>query len=199
MASVATPYGLRPVNLIGGTPFNGGVIREFPMTTNSATPIYNGDLVVITNGQPAAGTATPTTSSAGVVGVCVGVSYIDPVLRQQQFAQFLPANAVTGGYTNIRIRVCDDPNQLYQIQASGSVTRATGLGKNVAIDNFGGSTINGNSTVRAAVGTLATTNTLGFRIVDFVEGPLSQPGDAFTDLIVKFNVGVHAYTQATGS
>ena len=61
MASTATPYGLQPVNLIGGQPFNGGVIREFKVAANNSAAIYNGDLVVLSSsGQPSAATSTPT-------------------------------------------------------------------------------------------------------------------------------------------
>lgn len=192
MSTVAAPYGLRPIQLLGSQSFNGGVIREVPMTVNSAVAVGLGDVIQIGNasaGQPQAIAATPTTASAGIMGVCVGVSFIDPVLKQQQFANTLPANAVTAGYTNIIIRVCDDPDQLYQLQSAGSVA-STVRGKFCALENFGVGTY-GNSTVRGS--TPANTTTLAMRIVDFA----STPGDAFTDLIVKFNQGVLMWQNAT--
>lgn len=192
MATVASPYGLRPINLIGGRPNPGGAMREVPMTVNSATAIYTGDIILIgasSAGQPTAAAATPTTTTGGVIGVCVGVSYVDPVLKYVVHAQFLPANAVTSGYTNIVIKVNDDPQQLYQIQAAGSVA-ATTRGYQVAVENFGGSATTGLSTVRA--GTPARTATLALRVVDFVDA-----GSAYTDLIVKFNTGVHMYDATT--
>ncbi len=45
---------------------------------------------------------------------------------------------------------------------------------------------------------MATTNTLPLRIVDFVDGPDSAVGDAFTDLIVTYLPGSHAYDTALG-
>lgn len=192
MATVASPYGLRPINLIGGRPNPGGAMREVPMTVNTATAIYTGDVILIgasSAGQPTAAGATPTTSTGGVLGVCVGVSYVDPTLKYVVHAQYLPANAVTNGYTNIIVKVNDDPQQLYQIQAAGSVA-ATTRGYQVAIENFGGSATTGLSTVRA--GTPARTNSLALRVVDFVDA-----GSAFTDLIVKFNTGVHMYDTST--
>lgn len=192
MANTASPYGLKPVALIGGQAFNGGTIREIPMTVNSATAIGAGDIVQIGSasaGQPQALGATPTTSSAGVVGVCVGVSFIDPVLKQQQFANSLPANAVTNGYTNIQIRVNDDPDQLYQLQSVGAVADII-VGKFCAVENFGVGPY-GNSTVRGS--TPANTTTLALRIVGFA----SPAADSNRDLIVKFNHGVHMYYNAT--
>ncbi len=203
MAAVSSPYGLRPLQNI--TPaYQTGGWREFPMTTNSANGLYYGDLVNITAGQPSRITATPTTTlgTATPVGVFIGCSYIDPALKQQQFANFLPPNAVTNGYTNIIIRVIDDPDALFVVQADGVVTRAAGLGRNAPLANLsGGSSFTaatGNSRVQLSAAGLATTNTLAVRIVDFVESTTSTAGDAFTDVIVKFNQGVHAYQQATG-
>lgn len=200
MSTVQAPYGLRPINLIGGQSFTGGTIRKYAMTTNSATGIFFGDVVQIADGQPSALTATPTTSSVGVVGVCVGVQYTDPTLKYSQWAQFLPANAVSSGYTNIYVSVIDDPDQLYQVQADGSVTAAD-IGNNAALGNFGnGSVTTGNSKVNVSA-TTANTSTLAVRIVDLVDGAptFSTPGDAFTDCIVKFNFGVHSYYQSAGS
>lgn len=201
MATTSAPYGLLPINLIGGQSFTGGSIRDYVQTTNSATAIFKGDIVALgvsTAGQPTALTATPTTSSAGVVGVAVGASYVDPVLKYQVFANYLPANAISAGYTNVAVRVVEDPDQLYQVQASGSVTLAN-IGKNAALTNFGGSTTSGNSTIQLNQSTIANTSTLAVRIVDLVNGPFSTPGDAYTDTIVKFNFGVHSYYQSAGT
>jgi len=201
MATTASPYGLRPINLIGGQSFTGGTIRKYSMTTNSATGIFFGDLVRLLDGQPSAVATTPLPSEEGLVGVCVGVSYTDPTLKYTQFSQFLPANAVSSGYTNILISVIDDPDQLYQVQADGAVTAAK-IGNNAELGNFGnGSATTGNSKVTLESGTIANTSTFAVRIVDLVDGAptFSTPGDAFTDCIVKFNFGIHSYYQATGS
>jgi hypothetical protein len=201
MATTAAPYGLRPINLIGGQSFTGGTIRKYVMTVNSATGIFFGDLVKLSDGEPSPVTATPTTSTRGIVGVCVGVSYTDPTLKYTQFSQYLPANAVSSGYTNILISVIDDPDQLYQVQADNSVTRAK-IGNNAELGNFSaGSTTSGNSKITLEAGTIANTATFAVRIVDLVDGAptFSTPGDAFTDCIVKLNFGVHSYQQSTGS
>ena len=201
MATTASPYGLLPLNLIGGQSFTGGSIRDYAMTVNSATAIFKGDIVAIgvaSAGQPTALAATPTTSTRGLVGVAVGVSYVDPVLKYQVYANFLPANAVSAGYTNVMIRVVEDPDQLYQVQGDGAVA-ATEIGMNAPLTNFGGSTTTGNSTIALDASATANTATLAVRIVDLVNGPFSTPGDAYTDCIVKFNFGVHSYYQADGA
>ena len=78
MSSVATPYGLKPVQMIGGAPYNGGVIREYKVSANNAAAIFNGDLVVLSSaGQPSAVSSSPVAvkipatsadATAGIVG-----------------------------------------------------------------------------------------------------------------------------------
>ena len=206
MAATSTPYGLKPINLIGGQSFNGGVIRQFVLSTNNSGAFYTGDVIQLSSaGNPQALGSTPTAgTTAGIVGVCLGVSYVDPNLKYQVFAQYLPANAITGGYTNVTIHVCDDPDQLYQVQGSaafGTLTNGANgaVGKNAALGNFGGNATTGLSTINVVVGanggSLASTNTLAVRIVDVVD---ASANDAYPDLIVKFNQGVHSYLFATG-
>jgi len=216
MATVSSPYGLKPVSMIGGQSFTGGTIREYLMTTNNSAAIYNGDLVQLgaaAAGQPTVVTSTPTTSSVGIVGVCVGVRYqlAGQQLGYPLFAQYLPANAVTAGYTNIVIRVVEDPDQLYQVQSLGSIGYGS-IGKTIALANFSagtgsstGNTTSGNSVV-ALSATVANTSALACKIVDLVNSSStfggnfpSNPGDAYTDCIVKLNFGVHSYYQSAGT
>ena len=73
------------------------------------------------------------------------------------------------------------------------------IGKNAALGNFGGSATTGLSTMNLVVGanggSLAATTTLAMRIVDVVRGTET---DAFPEFLVKFNVGVHSYTNPLG-
>jgi hypothetical protein len=55
-----------------------------------------------------------------------------------------------------------------------------------------GSTRTGNST--SALDATVATTTMPFRIVGFV----STPGDAYTDILVKFNPGWHSLNQVVG-
>lgn len=216
MSTVSAPYGLKPISLIGGQSFTGGTIREYLMTTNNTAPIFTGDLVQLgaaVAGQPTVVAATPTTSTAGIAGVCVGVRYqlAGQQLGYPLYAQYLPANAVTAGYTNIFIRVVEDPDQLYQVQSLGSVGYGS-IGKTVALANFTagtgsttGNTTTGNSVV-ALSATIANTSALAVKIVDLVNSSStfggnfpSNPGDAYTDCIVKLNFGVHQYYQSAGT
>ena len=214
MAATSTPYGLKPVNLIGGQAFNGGVIREFVLSTENTYAFYTGAVIQLSsagNPQPIQATpvapeyaATSTPGTAGIVGVCVGVSYVDPALKYQVFGQTLPAGAIAAGYTNITIHVCDDPDQLWQIQgdaAFGTLTNgpAGAVGKNAALSTFTGNATTGLSQTKLVVGanggSLAATTTLAMRVVDVVA---LTALDTYPDLIVKFNFGVHSYYNPLG-
>jgi len=207
MASIASPYGLRAVKKLGDTVSNHAT-REFKVSTNNAAAIFTGDLIVLSAaGNPSAVAATPVAgTTAGIVGACVGVRYSLPQSMggAVMFGQYLPANAITAGYTDVWVMVTDDPHALYQCQGSaafGSLTNGANgaIGKNAALGNFGGSTATGNATTHVVVGanggSLAATATLAVRIVGVVPGTET---DTFPELLVKLNVGVHSYHFATG-
>ena len=200
MATTASPYGLKAVNHIGGTPYAGST-RLLPIASGYATNIYNGSVVAIV----AAGTVEIVTDlgnnadafPAGVIGVFVGCTYTDPNLGTVVFRQNWPTGTVAD---DAQAYIIDDPDVVFMAQADGAVTQAD-LGQNT---NFAavqstttGDTTNGNSN-SAVSSTTATTATIAFRIVDFVDSPTSTVGDAFTDLLLKFNAGIHSYDNATG-
>ncbi|HQT82082.1 MAG TPA: hypothetical protein PLQ34_07880 [Ferrovaceae bacterium] len=204
MAKIASPYGLRPISLIGSQDYNGGGIREIPLTVNNANAIFNGDMIVLTDGVPTpytAATTGPTTTASGLIGVCVGVRYQlanGNSLGYPLYAQYLPANAVTAGYVNIFIRVSEDPDQLFLIQSDGttfpgytnplSFTNGVPnlpIGANVEMvvsstaDSGRGSTFSGNANWALAASTASFTNsTYALRIVDFLNSNQQVPGSS---------------------
>jgi hypothetical protein len=205
MSQTASPVGLRPVKMIGSQPNTGGT-REFKLSTNNAVGIFNGDIIQLTAaGNPQALTATPTTSTAGIVGACVGVRYVNPSTKQSMWGQYLPAGAITAGYTDVYVMVADDPDLIFKVQGSaafGTLTNGAhgAVGKNATLGNFSaGNVTTGNSAVNVVVGTngasLAATATLAVRVLGVVPGTETDP---FPELYVKFNEGVHSYTASLG-
>src|SRR6478609_3592956 len=191
MAAIASPYGLRPVNMQGGQPMTHGM-RLMPIHIQPATPIatyatsiYNGDLVKLTAGLLTKETGTAT---ALPIGVFLGVEYEDASLGLFH-RQFWPASYVIKPSTTAWGYVVDDPDCLFEIQAAGPIT-AAGLGLNIALVQPGapndGPAVTGRSKVSAGT-TPAATATLPLRIVDFVKRPGSAVGDAYTDIIVRVN------------
>jgi len=200
MATTATPYGFKPLNHIGGTPY-AGAVRHIKIASGFGTNIFNGSIVNIGT----AGTIEVVTDigdnsdqfPAGVIGVFVGCTYTDPTSKNKTFSNHWPTGTVA---SDAMAYVVDDPNVLFQVQADNTVAQ-TALGGNAPLaavqSTSTGDTTTGNSTT-ALDADEVTTATVAFRIVDFVESPDSTVGDAFTDLIVKFNAGQHSYTNSLG-
>jgi hypothetical protein len=211
MASTLTPFGLKPVNLIGGQSFNGGTIREYKLNANVAAAYYTGAVMYMTSGLVTPISATPvapeyaatsTPGTAGILGVCVGVRYVSPATGQNLYAQYLPSGAISAGYTEVYIRVNDDPDQLYSIQANTAVGSKTygalgAIGQNAALATFTGNATTGLSQTALDTGSnwgsCASTTTLAMRIVDIV-----TPTDTYPEVLVKFNFGVHSYYNPVG-
>ena len=203
MASVAAPYGLRPVNLIGGQPYAGST-RMFKIANAYAANIFFGQPVASNgNGFIQADTSTTALPATGVVGVFMGCTYTDPSLKIKVFKQYWPTGTIA---TDAEAYVVDDPDVVMQVQADEAVAQ-TALGANIALVTSAGSTATGNSTTAADGSSVAASATLPLRIVGFVDGPDSVAGDAYTDLLVKWNmpstngsaiIGGHSYMNPLG-
>jgi hypothetical protein len=199
MASTATPYGLRAVNELGGLPYAGSTRSFLIDPAGYNVNIFNGSIVsvvatgyleIVTTVGSSAGNIFP----AGTIGVFVGCSYTN-TQGQTVFSQYYPANA-----TNAVAFVIDDDRTVFQVQAAGTLAQAA-LGQNAILQavqsTSTGSTTTGNSTTAISIST-NTTATYGLKIVGFVQSTTSTVGDAYTDVLVKFNIGSHAYNTGTG-
>jgi hypothetical protein len=198
MATTAAPYGLKPVNLIGGQPFAGST-RQLKIASGYASDIFNGSVVSIV----AAGTVEIVNEVgtnadpfvAGTVGVFVGCTYTDPSTKQKLFSQYWPSGTVA---SDAMAYVVDDYDCVFQIQADDTLAQSA-LGINIPVVNpTAGSTVTGNSTMAADASAIAVTDTVAFKIIDFVNSTTSEVGDTFTDVLVKFNPKSHAYSNGTG-
>jgi len=198
MATTAAPYGLKAVNLVGGQPYAGST-RLLKIASGYASNIFNGSVVSVV----AAGTVEIVSEvgsnadpfPAGTVGVFVGCSYTDPNTKQKLFKQYWPSGTVA---SDAVAYVIDDPDVVFQIQADDTLAQ-TALGINIPVVNpTAGDTVTGNSTMAADASAIAVTNTLAFKIIDFVDSTTSSVGDTYTDVLVKFNPLSHAYTNGTG-
>ena len=71
---VSAPYGLKPINLIGGQVFAGST-RSYPIQYGYATNIFYGDIVNIIRGSIVDNAYTTDSTGTGIVGVFLGCSY----------------------------------------------------------------------------------------------------------------------------
>ena len=196
--TVSAPYGLKPVNLIGGQVFAGST-RLMQIASGYATDIFYGDLVKRhTDGtiQKDTGTATATPC-----GIFLGVQFTNGSTGQVQQQQFYPASQSIKSGTQIFAVVADDPDTLFQVSVVSSGTTISGvgitsIGNNAELVQNAGSTTTGNSAV-AILAATATTNTLPIRIIDVVRDTATA-ADNFPEVIVKINATMHQYNNATG-
>ena len=196
--TVSAPYGLKPVNLIGGQVF-AGATRLMEIASGYATNIFFGDLVK----RVAAGTIEKDTGTATATpcGVFMGVQFTNGSTGQVQQQQFYPASQSIASGTKIFAVVADDPDTLFQVAVVSGTTVISGVGIS-AIGNNGtlvqnaGSTTSGNSAV-ALLDSTATTITLPIRIIDVVRDTATA-ADNFPEVIVKINATMHQYNNSTG-
>jgi hypothetical protein len=196
--TVDKPYGLKPVNLIGGQVF-AGATRQMEIASGYATGIFYGDLVTrVTGGTIEKDTGT---AEATPCGVFLGCTFTNSSTGQVQFQQFYPASQSIASGTKIFAYVADDPDTLFQVAVVSGTTVISGvgiaaIGSNATLVQNAGSTTTGNSAV-AILDTTATTITLPIRIIDVVRDT-ETTADNFPEVIVKINATMHQYNNATG-
>ena len=199
MATTASPYGLIPVKRVDGMPYAGATETFLIDPAGEATNIFYGQVVIIgADGYLAISTADGSDittnnlggSGVGAIGVFVGCEYVN-AQGQVIYSQYYP----TGTTGVVTAKVITDPNVAFQAQLDGSGAQ-TVLGTNTffaAVQSTStGSTQTGNST--SALDATVQTTAAAFRIVGFV----SPAGDAYTDVLVKFNPSAHSYTNNVG-
>jgi hypothetical protein len=199
MASTQSPYGLRAVNRNDGMPYAGATSQFLIDPAGLGSNLFNGQVVIINaNGYIALSTATGadlTTNNLGgnnlgAWGVFVGCSYIN-AQGQQIYGQYYPSGT-TGVVTAY---VITDPSVTFQAQLDNTTTQAA-LGQNTFFaavqSSTTGSTQTGNST--SALDATVQTAAAAFKIIGFA----SPVTDLYPDVLVKFNPGAHAYTNAVG-
>ena len=204
--TVSAPYGLKPINLIGGQVFAGST-RNIPIQYNFGTNIFYGDVVGISRGfitrsiVTTGATAITGAAQGGTVGVFLGCSFTNPVTKQKTFSQYWPANTLAGDAVAI---VCDDPDTLFKVAA---VTAAAGttigsvascmVGLNVTGSNLAGSTNTGNSS-NGIVPSVAVENTasLPLRIVDVVPDTAIATTATYTSIAGSVTITCSAIPSA---
>lgn len=168
--TVSAPYGLKPINLIGGQVFAGSV-RELPIQYAYGTDIFYGDFVKLSRGSVTRASVSTGTTNNQVTGVFLGCSFTNPTTKQKQFSQYWPASTAAGDGLAY---VVDDPDTVFKaVVCSSGTTLASGapamIGANLSLINNTGSVNTGNS-ANAVLAPTATpvTSILPVRCVDVV-------------------------------
>jgi len=195
--TVAGPYGFQPINLIGGQVFAGST-RLIPIASGSGTSIFYGDVVRLNTGGTLSKVST-TATATDAVGIFLGCQFTNPTTKQLLQQQYYPASTVA---SDIQAFVLDDPDALFKVAVTAAgastisgVTQAA-IGQNSALILTAGSTTTGDSLASISATTGAGT-AVPMRIVAGVPETVNAAG-SFTEVIVKFNFGVHTYYSAAG-
>jgi hypothetical protein len=194
--TVSGPYGFQPINLIGGQVF-AGQTRLFPIAQSSGTSIFYGDVVRLNTGGTLSKVST-TATATDAVGIFLGCQFTNPTTKQLLQQQYYPAST---NATDIQAFVLDDPDALFKVAVTAAgastisgVTQAA-IGQNSALILTAGSTTTGDSLASISA-TTGTGSAVPMRIVAGIPETVNASG-SFTEVIVKFNFGVHTYYSAS--
>jgi len=179
--TVSGPYGLKPVNLLGGQVF-AGATRSLPIMYGYNTNIFYGDFVKLNRGFVERQTVTTAGGAAGMVGIFLGCSFTNPTTKQKQFSQYWPANTTAGDAVAI---ICDDPDTVFQaaiVTANGGSTIGSAalalVGQNLQGSDLAGNTNTGDSYNGLLVPAATTSSAYVARVVGVVPDTAVSLGTA---------------------
>ena len=192
--TIDSPYGLKPINLIGGQVF-AGQTRQYQINpAGFGANIFYGDVVkIVSTGYIEKDTGQAT---ATPVGVFMGCSYVN-AQGQVIFAQYYPSGYAAPTGTAITAYVADDPDQLFKaVLVAGQTEDGNGLtptylgrtviGTNAELVQNAGSTFTGDSKIGVYTTGNTGTASLPIRIIDVVPDTANSSGN-FVEVICKWN------------
>ena len=214
--TVDKPYGLKPINLIGGQVFAGST-RQRRIASGASSIGFGDPLQFASDGTVEVTTATTTAPTAGFAGVFLGCTFVSSVTGQPTYSQQWTSGTSVKSGTYIIAYVADDPDTLFKavgvtaslvVSTTGGFTYSN-VGNNVALVANTLNTTTGDSQQGLLVSSASTTLSLPMRIVDVVEDTafVSSGTTYYPEVIVKFNApyvnsgvieGGHAYNNPTG-
>lgn len=135
-----TPFGLRAVAAFGT---HGNEQRAYPLPNGSACPdLAKGTPVKMTGGV----IVSAGTGAGPLLGVANGFAWVDPITKQPQQRNSIPADTSSAGLVDGDNRptayVIDNPEAIFMVQADASVS-AGDLGLNFDVTTLGDDTIYG--------------------------------------------------------
>jgi hypothetical protein len=179
--TVSAPYGLKPINLIGGQVFAGST-RNIPIIYGESTSIYYGDFVKVVRGTVQRQAVTTAGGAAGLVGIFLGCTYTSPLTKQKLFSQYWPAGTLVGDAQAI---VCDDPDTVFKaaiVASSGSTTVTSCapamVGQNLQGSNLAGNVNTGNSSNGLIIPAATTSSAYVARVMGIVPDTAASLGSA---------------------
>jgi len=181
MANTDAPFGFKAIGGMGSSYETQGT-SKYEIADNSTSPVFQGDLCQFGNSASSATDANGVAIAVGYiscsavienilnVGVFNGCFYTDPTTAKPTWKNYYPGavNITTG---TIDAYCYDNPQQLYEVQASGSLTQAS-MGNLIDSNTYvAGSTINGHSKMELASAITGSGATAQWRLIRGSEDP----------------------------
>jgi len=197
MANKDAPFGFKAIGGMGSSYESQGT-SKYQINDNWTNAIYQGDLVGAGDGTVT--DRASTTSVAGYIfgsiaattlnlGVFNGCYYIDPTTSKPTWKNYYPGavNITTG---TIAAYCYDNPQQLYEVQTSGTLDQ-TDVGSLIDQDTYAaGSSIDGLSNVE--IGGTSKVTTGQVRIVRVTGDPSNNDtGSANSNWVVRLNESIY--------
>ena len=202
MANVDAPFGFRQVGGLGSRPTSEGT-SKYIIESSFADSIFAGDIVEAGAGTSEGGTAiaagyvgnAAATSSSRNLGIFNGCFYDDPTTGKPTFKNYWPGSVtVTNPSAGATAFVYDNPDDLFEVQTSGTLTQSiASRGNDMAYT--AGSTINGRSKEEITGAAVASGQFVVLRISG--DPANSDTGNANSNWIVKFNEHMYYNYSAT--
>jgi hypothetical protein len=196
MANQDAAFGFRQVGGLGSRPTSEGT-SKYVIASGYTSAIYAGDIVELGAGTDEAGRAisagyvgqAAATSSVRNVGIFNGCFYEDPTTKKPTFKNYWPGDiAVTSPSAGATAFVYDNPDDLFEVQSSGTLSQAI-VGRGIDMAYTAGATINGRSKEEI---TATASADGGFTPLRISEDPAnSDVSNDNANWIVKFNKHVY--------
>jgi hypothetical protein len=201
MANVSRINGFSVVKHLSGGSATGQVNVYY--VSSAGDEILKGDIVKLAGSSDANGIASVDLCGATdvPVGVVVGIlnPKISPVGKMStgSITLDLPAVNQIAASASGYVLVADDPNVVLEVEASNGTPVVTDVGLNASHANGSRTSSTITSPAYLDFGTEATTSTLNFQILGFVQRSGNEVG-ASAKLLVRFNVHQYKSVGTTG-
>jgi hypothetical protein len=201
MANVSRISGFKPVKHLNGSAYNGQANIYY--VASAADEILVGDVVKL--GGTADANGIPTADLCGAsdvpIGIVVGLvnAKLDPAGKMStgSITLDLPAAAQIAASGAGYILVADAPDLVMEAETSNGTPAATDVGLNVSHANGARTAATVVSPAYIDFGTEATTSTLNFNLLGFVQRTGNEIG-ASAKVLVRFNVHQFNSVGTTG-
>ena len=196
MANKDAPFGYRAIGGMGSSYETQGT-SKYEIQDNYSGATYQGDLVMTGDGGNDANTgatvagyiAPSAVGDPNNIGVFNGCFYNDPTTQKPTWKNYYPGSInITQG--KIDAFVYDNPQQLFEVQSSGTLTQSD-MGNLIDGGTYvAGSTINGHS--KEEISGTSLSNTATFRLIRLTEDPSnSDTSAANANWIVRLNESIY--------